>query len=765
MRKTIADLLNGREYISEADGWVILCPGHSDSHPSLRIAIDDKGNLITHCRAGCAYQNYISKLIPGLSKEGWTVGEGIEDKSANSAGEPVNAEDLAWLESFISASERNFNTRALEYAERRWGISEEQASELRLGYSTTGDGYADHFSRAAVVVPFYDFRGVLRGMQTRHLNANITPKWNTPKNPDGRAWGKLAVFKPSNPIADYAIITEGPGDALSSYAVGYLSVGIRGAGLGSNELVRSQLKAGLAGKSVIIAGDNDRAGSNMVSDLLDVFPDALVLPIPTQYKDLSEWQETEPEAFPEGLTKAVRNAVPYAESSKAKPQEMPELPGNDIDMAQAIIDHFEHVCYIDGIGMYLWNGKVWEEIEPATLVYMFVVEMMRTYSQDGWQRWASAAKIKGVAEVLKFNPSIRLTADEIDSHETLINVKNGVFDVVTGELLPHDPKYHMTNMVPFDYVPDAKADRWEKFIEEIFPQDEMPEYIKRLIGYGVTGSTREECFVILHGYGSNGKSKFLEALGYVFDDYSVYAGFESFVKSPNDKIRNDVARMRGRHLVFANEGNISDHMDEAMLKNITGRDKVTARFLHKEYFEYTPKFLLILATNFKPQFQSQDKGLWRRVKYIPFTVTFTDENKDDTLGDKLKAEAEGILRWALEGAHEWYHNGLNDPELIKEEVAEFKGSANPMEGFIPGWFVRTGDPADKVKRSDVWRAYNVWTQEEAHKPWRQTTVNNHIEAMGVPVRKHQGTYVFVGLKWVGPEDESITLDELLRRGR
>ena len=284
------------------------------------------------------------------------------------------------------------------------------------------------------------------------------------------------------------------------------------------------------------------------------------------------------------------------------------------------------------------------------------------------------------------NPKFARRADDFDSNDYLFACGNGVIDLRNGEFRAGRREDMLTKMTPVYWVPEAKCELWLTFLDEIFPgRPEMVTFIKRAVGYSMTGLTREEVFFILYGRGRNGKGTFLRALSAALGEYTAITEFSTLIadRDRGKGPRNDVAALVGKRFVTAQESREGAQFDESLIKALTGGDLITARFLHKEFFTFRPTWKIWLATNHKPEIHGTDTGVWSRPRLIPFTVSFQGrENhglKDALLEDK---QLSGILRWAVEGCREYLAYGLEYPEEVLEATAAYKFESDQVEQFL-----------------------------------------------------------------------------------
>jgi putative DNA primase/helicase len=250
---------------------------------------------------------------------------------------------------------------------------------------------------------------------------------------------------------------------------------------------------------------------------------------------------------------------------------------------------------------------------------------------------SSSGKLAFLKEAEHIN-NIPCTNSDFDKDAFLFNCENGVIDLRNGQLLPHKKEYMISKISPIKFSKE-RPDRFLQFMEEVFDgNSELIHYMHKILGYAITGTTKEQCMFMLIGDGSNGKSVLLEILNKVVGNYGAVSEIEVLLEK-NNKTANlgEIARLNGIRNVITSESQIGDKLNESRIKMMTsGIEKIVARFLYGNEFEFFPIFKIFMATNHKPVIRGTDNGIWRRIKIIPFNVIFEKERRDKELIFKLE---------------------------------------------------------------------------------------------------------------------------------
>ena len=762
------------EVTQQGDGFLAHCPAHADSDPSLRLAVTPDGTALVKCRAGCETADVLAAV--GLS---FADLRGIDATDAPT----VSGNALAPLPPAVIAGLRvqldNWSVPSvavLDYAARRFGADGEVFARLGLGSASELPG------GERLVVPFADPDGVALGFQARALDPAAAVRWYGPKNPVEGSWSRVGWFSGGS-TAPEIVITEGPGDAITCAAHGYDAIAVRGAGLAGSVVDRIVEWAG--GRRLVVAGDGDAAGrhftNTLVAGLLAQGASVSRFALP-EGSDLSDVFLSDPGAFQRFLIGGVSHSSPVA-SLEAATLERDEarFPLTDLGNARFVAELAERegtpLRYVEEIGFLIYSVGTWtpDHLDRSRKMVHDAGDKVREIADavaaaigdpkdervKRWDRWANYCQsTNGISAMLRELVALPLVATRVsalDRHHHLLVVRNGVVNLRSGALQEHEPELLMTRRLDIDYDPDAKAARWERYLSEVMCGDaSMVDYLQRLVGYAITGDTSEQCFTVLWGSGANGKTVFTATLTKIFRAIAETTPFSTFESKPAGGIPNDLAALRSARMVMASEGNADKPMDESLLKRITGRDPVTARFLRREFFTFEPRFQIFLATNNKPSFSGQDEGLWRRVKLVAWNRYFAPDERDAGIFDALLEEREGILAWAVRGAVDWYLGGLQDPQVIVEATREYKATSDALAGFLPGVYVRD-ERAGQVSGKQLFDDFLEWADaenlKESEKP-RRRKFYALLEERGLVRHAVREGASFSGLRRARPSDWS-----------
>lgn len=324
----------------------------------------------------------------------------------------------------------------------------------------------------------------------------------------------------------------------------------------------------------------------------------------------------------------------------------------------------------------------------------------------------SRQALLNMVDLAKTEPGISISPEQMDSDPMLFNVENGTIDLRTGELHPHNKDQYITKIARVIYDPTATAPRWESFLRESFRNDlEITRFLQRKIGYCLTGMTKERIVIIWYGVGRNGKTVLLKiVLTLLGKDYSATVATQTLMAKKQEGPRNDLAALRGKRLAAASESEDGDRLAVGLLKQATGGESITSRFLFKEFFEYDPQFKVILVTNHRPVINDTNEAIWDRIILLPFDVRVPIEKVNKDLFEQLKEEMPGILNWAIKGCLDWQKEGINPPESIRLATHAYRRDMDPVARFIEEC-CRVGDGYSALggklyERFKSWATYN-----------------------------------------------------------
>ncbi|MHB1539277.1 MAG: DNA primase family protein [Solirubrobacteraceae bacterium] len=404
-----------------------------------------------------------------------------------------------------------------------------------------------------------------------------------------------------------------------------------------------------------------------------------------------------------------------------------------------------------------WNGRVWQRDSTgdadraakrtARALLARAADIENDKDRESAAKWALASqsepRLRAMLALAATEPQIALGAEQTDADPFLISFANGTVDLRNGNLRAHDPSDLITLASSAVYEPDATCPRWEQFLQEVFDGDEeLIAFLQRFIGYCLTGDTREHVLAVFHGAGRNGKSTLLKVMQHLLGDHAMTASLETFLRTRGDRgPRNDLARLHRARLVSAAESGEGRKLDEATVKELTGGDRIAARFLYAEEFEFVPRFKLVIVTNHKPAVDGDDDAIWARLRLIPFEQCF-EGREDRDLDAKLAAEMPGIAAWAIRGCIDWQQHGLGTAAAVSQATREYRQDEDLLGAFLDERCHTTGE----VDATALRDAYTDYCKSLGEKPLAANILGKRLAKRGIRKIKRTGAYKGVSLQ-------------------
>ena len=401
---------------------------------------------------------------------------------------------------------------------------------------------------------------------------------------------------------------------------------------------------------------------------------------------------------------------------------------------------------------FIYDGTRWEENqggEHERRVHLLVQSMKRSASSIDDEREIfkkqQMAWVRKSEEARTINNTIRLAQSlmeislkKMDTNPYDFNCLNVTLNLETMEPRPHNPNDFITLLSPVEYNEDEECPKWMEHLGKIFDGDKKTiESFQRVCGYALTETNPEQVIFILWGAGKNGKSTTMNIIEYIMGDYGASARAESFMKKPsgaNDS-RNDLARLYRKRFVVTSEPPSGAKLNETLIKSATGTDKISARFLYEEFFEWVPQFKIFMNTNHRPTVSESDEGIWRRLVLIPFTHVFSEAERNPNIERELKKEAAGILNWMIEGYKKYLDEdfgGLRLSEKIVQATAEYRNFEDTFRSYIEDRCIV--DPEAKVSKNDIFADFVSWCEANGEVPGNikkfGLTMHGHFSSIG-----------------------------------
>lgn len=428
-------------------------------------------------------------------------------------------------------------------------------------------------------------------------------------------------------------------------------------------------------------------------------------------------------------------------------------------------------CFMDVFGDYVkydtdcecflyWTGRMWRE-DHEKRIFKWVQEAMRlrrdyTYKQikkstvtkdykkiiAHVEKCCNTRSINAIIEGLKSITTFKNMMWDTKPH--LVNVLNGTVDLRTGEIKKHDAKDYITKLIPIEYAPDSKSEKFSTFLHETFMDKSLEKYIQTLFGYCLTGETKEQVVHFLVGNGANGKSTLLSIVRYILSGYAevlpakVLTGCErAGAASP------ELAQLKHKRLVCCSELNCNDTVNEGKLKIMSSGETLSVRQLYSTPFTYNPEFKCLIDTNYLPQITGTDYGIWRRIRIIPFKHTVDKKNINKDLLDELKHCSKAILAWMIKGAEMYYNQGLKTCEAIDKATNKYRRSQDTIGTFIDAYIVEQEDGV--VRARELYKSYCKFCEDNLLNPMSETKFGMDFATRGYKRSKDKISRKYIGI--------------------
>jgi putative DNA primase/helicase len=420
------------------------------------------------------------------------------------------------------------------------------------------------------------------------------------------------------------------------------------------------------------------------------------------------------------------------------------FPLTDTGNAERLVDGYgTDFRFCKGTGDLVYNDMYWvpdaknEIAHYAKQTVLAIPEEAKGQpeaQQHAIQKHANSSQSlraqEAMVKLARSEPEVVVKPDELDQDPWLFNVINGTLELENGgRLRKHRRADLITKISPVSFDQNAICPRWDLFLEQVQPDHETRAFLQRLVGYAMTGTIREHILPINFGTGRNGKSVFVDTILHVMGSYAKQVPAELLIASRFDRHPTEKALLLGCRFAAASETEQGRELNIALVKQLTGGDRISARLMRQDYFEFEPTHKLMLSTNNRPVIRETTAAIWERVLLIPWDVTISKEDQDPCLKDKLKEEFSGILRWMVDGCVAWQEQGLNPPESVLATTQEYRREENNVATFIDERCQRNATA--KVGTNELFAAYQEWCSSQGEIPLPASGFRDAVTGLGI----------------------------------
>jgi putative DNA primase/helicase len=428
---------------------------------------------------------------------------------------------------------------------------------------------------------------------------------------------------------------------------------------------------------------------------------------------------------------------------RGKKAEIDVRPFSDDALALRFADlHANDLRYVAEWNKWLhYDGRRWQ-VDNTLAVFDSVRVICREAAAEcnkarSAKELVSAKTVAAVERLARSDRRLAATTDQWDADLWLLNTPKGVVDPRTGSIRAHRAEDYFIHMTAV--APEGDCPQWHAFLDRITNGDQsLQQYLQRVCGYALTGLTHEHALFFLYGKGANGKTTFVKAVAGILEDYHRAAPIETFSASHTDRHPTELADLRGARLVTANETDEGRRWAESRINMLTGGDRVRARFMRQDLFEFTPQLKLVISGNHKPSLRSVNEAARRRFNLIPFTVTIPAEERDKELGDKLKAEWPAVLQWMIDGCVDWQERGLAPPEVVTAATAAYLDAQDTVAAWLDDCCELDANVWERSQT--LFASWKIWAERSGHFVGDTKTFRDRLDGRdGIRYRPEPGT--------------------------
>jgi P4 family phage/plasmid primase-like protien len=426
---------------------------------------------------------------------------------------------------------------------------------------------------------------------------------------------------------------------------------------------------------------------------------------------------------------------------------------SEIEIAERFVDkHGRELRHVKLWGTWLhWTGKRWQRDNSD-----FVADLARRHCREESALCASAPgtnnartlcsdrTVNAVLRLSRVDRRIAATPESWDQDHWLLGTPDGIIDLRTGEHRPALPEDHVTKSTAV--TPGGECSRWLAFLQRVTGGDaELQSYLQRVAGYSLTGSTREHALFFAHGPGGSGKGTFMHALESVLAEYHTSTAIQTFTESKYDRHPAEIAAMHGSRLVTCSETEKGRHWAESRVKELTGGDTISARYMAQNFFNFVPTFKILISGNYRPRMRP-DAAMRRRFQLIPFVVEIPKGEIDSDLGRKLHDELPGIFAWMVAGCVAWQREGLRPPPAVLSATEEY--FTEEAEDVLTMWLHEACDmdATTESRHGDLYRSYKIYAEQAGERPVSSLQFGKDLKKLKFDSSRTNVAKIIIGLR-------------------